>query len=82
MKRMFDPYKKFNDSKDSMLFNVKKEINGKKYNFGGEYPFNPNLFYKIKKEMDRNGYHVHCQDRKEFGTTVIWWRKKDENWRR
>jgi len=81
MKKMFDPYKKIQQKKDEkeplLLFpNIKKEINGKKYNYGGEYPFNKHLMYKLRKTMNGNGYDVHFQKRNQEGTFIVWWIKK------
>ena len=85
MKRMFNPYKKIEKKKESkeplLLFpNVKKEINGRKFNYGGEYPYHQSLLYKIKKTMNGNGYDVHFQKRED--TVIIWWNKVPERKRR
>jgi hypothetical protein len=75
VKPLFNPYK---DNKQSMLLfpHIKKEINGRKYSYGGEYPFNESLVYKIKKTMNSNGFDVFYQKRPEQKTVIIWWCKK------
>ena len=75
MKKLFDPYKKMQKNKEEPLFlfpNVKREINGKKFNYGGEYPNDGYLLRKIRKNMNSNGYDVFFQRRKD--TVIIWWK--------
>jgi len=58
------------------LMNFKKEVHGRKFNFGGEYPHNPKMIFKIKNVMNRNGYDVYFQHRKENNSVIIWWDKR------
>jgi len=60
------------------LFNLKKEINGKKYQYAGVYPNNQPFINKIRKLMNGNGYHiwVDFKTKKNEGKVVLWSRKK------
>jgi len=85
MKKMFDPYKKIQRKREGkeplLLFpHIKKDINGRKFSFGGEYPFSNSLMYKLKKTMNGNGYDVHFQKRQNEGTFIIWWRERAKKW--
>ena len=74
---MQDFRRKFEDKKTLLLFpNVKKEINGRKFNYGGEYPFSPDLMQRLRSAMKHDGYDVFYQHRKENGTMVVWWKRK------
>jgi len=60
------------------LFNLKKEINGKKYQYAGEYPNSKSFIEKIRKLMNNSGYHiwVDFSSRKSDNKIVLWSRKK------
>lgn len=60
------------------LFNLKKEINGKKYQYAGEYPNNKAFIEKMKKIMHTNGYNiwVDYKSRKPDNKIVMWSRHK------
>jgi len=60
------------------LFNLKREINGKKYQYAGEYPNNNSFIKKMRKIMLTNGYNiwVDFSARKADNKIVLWSRKK------
>ena len=60
------------------FFYLKKEINGKKYQFAGEYPNDKSFINKIRKIMQNNGYHIWIdyKTRKDEDKIVLWSRKK------
>jgi len=51
-----------------------REFHGKKYQYGGEYPFNKIFLNKVKRVMKENGYDVYYQ-RKEKSKVIIWTRR-------
>ena len=60
------------------LFNLKREINGKKYQYAGEYPNSKSFIEKMRKIMHTNGYNiwVDFRTRKTDNKIVLWSRKK------
>jgi len=67
---------KFRDKKDSMLiFNLYKDFNGKKYNYGGTYPFDRAFIKKMKKLLNGNGFDVQFQFKKKENKVIVWSRK-------
>jgi len=51
-----------------------REFHGKKYQYGGEYPFNKVFLNKVKRVMKENGYDVHYQ-KADNGNIVVWTRR-------
>jgi len=52
-----------------------REFHGKKYQYGGEYPFNKAFLNKVKRTMNENGYDVYYQ-KKDNGKVMVWTRRK------
>jgi len=51
-----------------------REFHGKKYQYGGEYPFNKVFLDKVKRVMNHNGYDLYYQ-KKEDGKVILWTRR-------
>jgi len=60
------------------FLNLKKEINGKKYQYAGEYPNKKSFINKMRKLMDQNGYHIWIdyKTKNNDGKILLWSRKK------
>jgi len=54
----------------------KKEIKGKKYQYGGEYKLDHRFIDRIKRTMKSNGYDVYVEHSKIDGKVVLWTRKR------
>lgn len=67
-------YKPKHHMKRIFNFPVYKEIEGKKYHYGGEYPNKNEFRGKIKRLMNTNGYRTHFEStHKGF---IVWTRRK------
>jgi len=71
-------FKTHQQQEPQFLFNLKREINGKKYQYAGEYPNSKSFIEKMRKIMHTNGYHiwVDFSSRKSDNKIVLWSRKK------
>ena len=69
-------YKKDKFKDNMFLFNVRREFNGKKYQYGGEYPYNKAFIKRIKETMSSNGYDVYFQFKKPESKIIVWTRRK------
>jgi len=70
--------KSYQQQEPTFRFNLKREINGKKYQYAGEYPNSKSFIEKIRKLMHNSGYHiwVDFSSRKQDNKIVLWSRKK------
>ena len=68
---------KFKKSREPVFFfNLRREFNGKKYQFGGEYPYDKPFVNRIKRVMNSNGLDVYFQFKRQENSFIIWTRKK------
>ena len=51
-----------------------REFHGKKYQYGGEYPYDKLFLKKVRRVMNGNGYDVFYQ-KKEDNKIIIWTRR-------
>ena len=51
-----------------------REFHGKKYQYGGEYPYDKMFLNKVKRAMRNNGYDIYYQKRPN-NKVIIWTRK-------
>ena len=51
-----------------------REFHGKKYQYGGEYPYNKPFLRKVKNIMNGNGYDIYYE-KKNNGNVIIWTRR-------
>jgi len=57
------------------FFKQYREFNGKRYQYGGEYPYSKPFVKEIKKTMKSNGIAAYFQFKRPEKKVVIWTRK-------